>query len=88
MTAPGDPGVVAPSAGLVDILADSVPEIVLDVNVCKRCGICAAVCPADVFEPDSGGLPRVIHPNLCIWCDRCEIYCPDYAIRLEGRRGW
>ena len=88
MTAPRDPGVVALPAGIIDILADSVPEIVLDAALCKKCGICAAVCPADVFEPDPGGLPRAIHPNLCIWCDRCEIYCPDYAIRLEGRRGW
>jgi NAD-dependent dihydropyrimidine dehydrogenase PreA subunit len=88
MTAPRDPGAAAAPAGIIDILADDAPEIVLDAALCKRCGICAAVCPADVFEPDPGGLPRVIHPRLCIWCDRCEIYCPDYAIRLRGRRGW
>lgn len=76
------------SAGIVDILADEVPEIAVDAALCKKCGICTAVCPADVFEPDPSGLPIVVHRKLCIWCDRCEIYCPDFAIRLRGRRGW
>lgn len=77
----------APSQ-VVDIVADAAPEIVLEPGLCKKCGICVAVCPADVFDPGADGLPRIAHPNVCIWCNRCEIYCPDYAIRLRGRRGW
>jgi len=85
---PDGTAVLPPPAGSVDILADDVPQIALDAALCKRCGICSAVCPADVFEPDAVGLPRVMHPNVCIWCDRCEVYCPDFAIRLRGRRGF
>jgi 2-oxoglutarate ferredoxin oxidoreductase subunit delta len=55
---------------------------------CKRCGICVAVCPADVYVAGRDGVPMIAHPTLCIWCGRCETYCPDYAIRLRGRRGW
>ena len=73
---------------IVDILADEAPEIAIDAALCKKCGICMAVCPADIFGTDPSGLPIVVHPKLCIWCNRCEIYCPDFAIRLRGRRGW
>ena len=70
------------------IVADEVPEIVLDAGLCKRCGICVAVCPSDVYRPDRDGLPLVADGERCIWCNRCERYCPDYAITLRGRRGF
>lgn len=73
---------------VVDIVADLVPHIFRDLGLCKRCGICVAVCPADVYVAGRDGVPMIAHPNLCIWCGRCETYCPDYAIRLRGRRGW
>jgi NAD-dependent dihydropyrimidine dehydrogenase PreA subunit len=79
---------VAAAEAIVEIVADPVPRIVRDADLCKRCGICVAVCPADVFVAGHDGLPVVAHPALCIWCARCETYCPDYAIRLRGRRGW
>lgn len=74
--------------GVVDIVADDVPDIALAPELCKRCGICAAVCPMDVFASGRDGLPEIVRPRLCIWCSRCERCCPDYAIRLRGRRGW
>lgn len=72
----------------IDILADTVPEIRLDTRLCKKCGICIAVCPADVYSADRDGLPVVTGPDRCIWCERCETYCPDYALQLRGNRGW
>jgi 2-oxoglutarate ferredoxin oxidoreductase subunit delta len=72
----------------VDRVADVVPEIRVDAALCKKCGICVAVCPEDVYVERADGLPVVVQGELCIWCERCEIYCPDYAIRLVGRRGW
>lgn len=75
-------------AGVIEIVADEVPEIVLDAERCKKCGICVAVCPADVYATGRDALPVIARTKLCIWCQRCETYCPDYAIRLRGRRGW
>lgn len=75
-------------APIVDVVADDVPEILRDPVLCKRCGICVAVCPADVYRADRDGFPLIVNPELCLWCERCEIYCPDFAIQLRGRRGW
>lgn len=70
------------------VIADEVPEIAVDARLCKRCGICVAVCPADVYRADRDGLPLVADGERCIWCNRCERYCPDFAITLRGRRGF
>ena len=70
------------------VVAEDVPRIILDADLCKKCGICVAICPADVYRPDRDGFPLIAQPDRCIWCERCETYCPDYAIRLEGWRGW
>ncbi len=84
----GDATAVEAEARPVETVADDVPEIVRDATLCKRCGICIAVCPADVYRADRDGLPIIAHPRMCIWCERCETYCPDYAIQLTGRRGF
>ena len=76
------------SATLRERIADEIPEFHIDTVLCKRCGICVAVCPADVYTADRDGAPVVSTPDRCIWCERCETYCPDFAIRLRGFRGW
>lgn len=47
---------------------------------CKRCGICAAVCPTNVIEYDHEGYPVFARMEDCIYCLNCVLYCPDYAI--------
>lgn len=64
------------------------PEIRINRHYCKGCGICVQVCPADVYGADRDGKPVLVQPDLCIWCERCELYCPDFAISLLGRRSW
>lgn len=64
------------------------PEIVINRGYCKKCGICIAVCPADVYAAGPDGSPQVVQPDRCIWCERCEIYCPDFAIQLLGDKAW
>lgn len=70
------------------IQADDVPEIQVNRVWCKGCGICIQVCPADVYQADSTGKPVLAQPEQCIWCERCELYCPDFAIRLVGSKTW
>jgi 2-oxoglutarate ferredoxin oxidoreductase subunit delta len=53
---------------------------------CKNCGICAAMCPADVFTVNETGRPVVTNPDACIACHLCEKLCPDMAITVYKER--
>jgi len=53
---------------------------------CKRCGICAAMCPAGVFETDEAGKPVLADPDACIACYLCEKLCPEMAITVYKER--
>lgn len=68
--------------------AATVPQIEVHLEFCKACGICIDLCPADVYRPGPDGKPLVAQAELCIWCERCEMYCPDLAIELVGERAW
>lgn len=50
---------------------------------CKRCGICAAFCPAGVLAQDDSGLAYVKDLDKCIGCHLCELRCPDFAIHVK-----
>jgi len=58
----------------------------VDESRCKACDICVSVCPAGTLamEYDSsstlGAMVRVIEPESCIGCHKCELSCPDFAI--------
>lgn len=62
-------------------------------NACKGmedCGICAFVCPQSLFHPseeinEAGYLPpKLPDEDACTGCGNCMIYCPDFAIIVEG----
>ena len=50
---------------------------------CKRCGICAAFCPAEVLAQDEPGMVYVKAPDRCTGCQLCELRCPDFAIHVR-----
>ena len=61
-------------------------------QVCKGvddCGICAHVCPQDLFEAcrkmNEAGYypPEIVNEEECTGCLNCMISCPDYAIIVE-----
>lgn len=63
--------------------ADGKTKITIYPAWCKRCGICAAFCPGDVYDLDEAGRPVVARPEQCKTCYQCEQRCPDFAIQVD-----
>ena len=59
-------------------------KIKIDRILCKKCGICAFVCPKQVFKFNELEGPQVDHPDDCIFCERCIMMCPDMAIDIRN----
>ena len=64
------------------------PTILVDQDLCTRCGICSVVCPVRIVDPaNENTLPRVTgeKAGMCIQCGHCEISCPSQALLLNVR---
>ena len=60
--------------------------ILVDQDLCTRCGICSVVCPMSIVDPaDENTLPKVqdVKAGLCIRCGHCEVSCPSQALLLN-----
>jgi len=60
--------------------------ILVDNDLCTRCGICSVVCTARIIDPaDENSLPKVPEAmaGRCIRCGQCEAYCPSQALLLN-----
>lgn len=60
-------------------------NVVIDLSLCKRCGICVRFCPVGVFVGETDGTPVVEHPEKCTGCNLCALRCPDFAITVEAQ---
>ena len=49
---------------------------------CKRCGLCVAFCPKQVYDRGPRGEPIAARPEDCIRCHLCELRCPDFAVTV------
>lgn len=62
--------------------------ILVDQDLCTRCGICSVVCPMAIVTPgDDNTLPIVKNTvtGICIQCGHCEVSCPSQALLLNVR---
>jgi len=62
--------------------------ILVDQDLCTRCGICSSVCVMGVIRPaDENTLPKVQETNagMCIGCGHCEACCPAQALVINDR---
>ena len=57
------------------------PEVKINPDWCKSCGICVAFCPRQVLEMGMFSA-QVVHPEACSGCRMCESLCPDFAITV------
>jgi len=64
----------------------------VDGELCTRCGICTAVCTANIIESgvESGDeiqIPRASEERagFCFGCGHCEAFCPSQALILNIR---
>ena len=65
-------------------------KIVIDVDMCKGCGLCLSACKFNVIKlVDQGqankfGYPYLVtdKPDQCTGCSMCALMCPDCAITV------
>ncbi len=56
-------------------------KVVIDSELCESTGVCAEVCPEDVFEHVEGRT-RVVNPQACTNCWICVEHCVSGAIDI------
>ena len=50
---------------------------IIDTDKCTACGVCANVCPTDVFwSSEKKKIPIVSYPEECWHCYACILDCP------------
>jgi Fe-S-cluster-containing hydrogenase component 2 len=58
----------------------------IDEGLCKQCGQCAGICPAEVLKQENGSIQvRNNSPFGCIACGHCMMVCPEGSITVTGR---
>ena len=56
---------------------------VIDPNKCKKCSLCARVCPTNAITGVVGKEPYFIHQDKCIKCGTCVSSCKFKAIEIK-----
>jgi NAD-dependent dihydropyrimidine dehydrogenase PreA subunit len=60
--------------------------LVLDVEKCNGCTLCAAVCPHQVFAIIDHR-SQIINPTACMECGACMVNCATGAIIVHSGVG-
>jgi NAD-dependent dihydropyrimidine dehydrogenase PreA subunit len=63
-----------------------VATLELDRAACSGCGMCAEVCPHQVFAVRDGAA-EVADRDRCMECGACMVNCPAGAIRVDAGVG-
>ncbi len=56
--------------------------LLFDIDLCRECGGCVAICARGALELLPSGLK--IEPDLCSLCEDCCTFCPTGALRIEA----
>lgn len=60
------------------------PRITIDANSCRKCGLCAQICPIKVFNHQEGKIPSIQNNEECVLCGHCISFCPANSIIHSG----
>jgi 2-oxoglutarate ferredoxin oxidoreductase subunit delta len=60
-------------------------RLAIDIELCKGCAFCVEFCPTGALELSSefnrkGYHPPVVIEDDCVYCEVCELVCPEFAI--------
>jgi adenylylsulfate reductase subunit B len=59
-------------------------QIRIDPEKCNGCGVCADICPVDVFRVnEESKLAEARYETDCWYCGACEGDCPTRAITVR-----
>jgi nitroreductase/ferredoxin len=61
-----------------------VSQFIVDTNLCKKDGVCVAVCPSNVLALGKEGFPEEVPDSHCILCGQCVAVCPHDALTHTG----
>ena len=64
---------------------NTTPKVTLIPKFCKKCYLCVEFCPKDALAGGEDGIP-VVDEERCIQCGLCEMYCPDFAIKVRPKK--
>lgn len=64
----------------------NVATLALDREACSGCGLCAEVCPHQVFLL-RGEKAEIVDRDQCMECGACRTNCPAEAIRVDSGVG-
>ncbi|MBN1690689.1 MAG: nitroreductase family protein [Dehalococcoidia bacterium] len=56
----------------------------VDLTTCKKCHLCAGICPAGIIRADDEARFLADRIHLCIRCGQCMAACPTRSIFIEG----
>ncbi|BBX31617.1 4Fe-4S ferredoxin [Mycolicibacterium mageritense DSM 44476 = CIP 104973] len=56
---------------------------IVSTTACIACDICIKVCPTDVFDRGTDGVPVIARQADCQTCFMCEAYCPVDALYVS-----
>ncbi len=57
-------------------------KVIIDIDLCESTGVCAQVCPENVFVHEFGKT-EVVKPEACTNCWICVDNCVACAIEID-----
>ncbi len=72
---------------LVSKLMNKMVKVLIDEELCNKCGICTMICPTGhIIVDEVTGYPKTVENTPCIQCLRCMSFCHSEAIKVGNKK--